>query len=81
MEKYFVFETYRYRASGSWEYKAVGAYDTLYEAKNKFHERKAAITKQSNDYVMVIVVDARGNKIYSDYDDTRDPEPEPNEEA
>lgn len=77
MEKYFVAEAYRYRASGNWEYKVSGSFDTLYEAKNKFHERKAAITKDSNDYTLVVVFNARGNVIYSDFDDTRTPEPEP----
>ena len=80
MEKYFVAEVYRYRESGNWEYKASGSYDTLYEAKNAFHARKAAITKASNDFVMVILFDAFGNVKMTDFDDTRTPEPEPEEE-
>lgn len=75
--KYFVAEAYRYKESGKWEYKASGSYDTLYDAKNAFHARKAAITKASNDFVMVILFDMFGNKIMSDYDNTFVPEPEP----
>lgn len=80
MEKYFVAEAYRYRESGNWEYKASGSYNTLYEAKNAFHARKAAITKASNDFVMVILFDAFGNVKMTDFDDTHTPEPEPEAE-
>ena len=68
--KYFVAEAYRYKESGNWEYKTSGSYDSLYAAKQAFHNRKAAITKDSNDFVMVVVFDMFGNKIMSDYDDT-----------
>ena len=77
--KYFVAEAYRYKASGNWEFKAVNSYDTLYDAKNAFHARKAAITKDSNDFAMVILFDMFGNKIRTDFDDTHEA-PEPNEE-
>ena len=77
--KYFVAEVYRYRESQKWEYKASGSYDSLYDAKNAFHARKVAITKDSNDYMMVILFDMYGNKIMSDYDNTY-VAPEPNEE-
>ena len=80
--KYFVAEAYRYKESGNWEYKASGSYNSLYDAKNAFHARKAAITKDSNDFVMVILFDMYGNKVMSDYDNTYvAPEPpEPNAE-
>ena len=75
--KYFVVEAYRYKESGNWEYKTAGMYDSLYAAKNQFHARKAAITKDSNDFVMVMVFDMYGNKVMSDFDDTHvEPEPE-----
>lgn len=79
--RYFVAEAYRYKASGNWEFKAVNSFNNLYDAKNSFHARKAAITKESNDFVMVILFDMFGNKIMSDYDNTYvAPEPpEPNE--
>lgn len=77
--KYFVAEAYRYKASGNWEFKAVNSYDTLYDAKNAFHARKAAITKDSNDFAMVILFDMFGNKVMADFDDTHEA-PEPNEE-
>lgn len=74
--KYFVAEVYRYKASGNWEYKASGSYDSLYDAKNAFHARKSAITKDSNDFAMVILFDMYGNRVMSDSDDTH---VEPNE--
>ena len=79
--KYFVAEAYRYKSSGNWEFKAVNSFNSLYDAKNSFHARKAAITKDSNDFAMVILFDMFGNKIMSDFDDTHEePEPEPNAE-
>lgn len=79
--KYFVAEAYRYKASGNWEFKAVNSYDTLYDAKNAFHARKAAITKDSNDFAIVILFDMFGNRIMADFDDTHEaPAPEPDEE-
>lgn len=77
--KFFVAEAYRYKESGKWEFKAVNSYDTLYDAKQAFHTRKAAITKASNDFAMVVCFDMFGNMKMSDYDDTHE-EPEPNEE-
>ena len=77
--KYFLTEAYRYKASGNWEYKAVGIYNPRYDAKNAFHSRKAAITKASNDFAMVLLFDMYGNKVMSDYDNTYEA-PEPNEE-
>jgi hypothetical protein len=78
---YFVAEAYRYKTSGKWEFKAVNSYNTLYDAKNSFHARKAAITKDTNDFAVVILFDMFGNKIMADYDNTYvAPEPpEPNE--
>lgn len=76
--RYFVAEAYRYKASGNWEFKATNSYATLYEAKNAYHARKAAITKDSNDFCMVILFDMFGNKTMSDFDDTH-VDPEPNE--
>lgn len=73
---YFVAEAYRYKESGNWEFKAVNKYETLYDAKNAFHARKAAITKASNDYVMVILFDMYGNRIMADFDNTHE-EPAP----
>ena len=77
--KYFVAEAYRYKASGNWEFKAVNSYDTIYDAKNAFHARKAAITKDSNDFAVVVLFDMYGNMKMSDFDDTHEA-PEPNEE-
>ena len=77
--KYFVAEAYRYKASGNWEFKAVNSYNTLYDAKNAFHARKAAITKDSNDFAVVVLFDMFGNKVMSDYDSTY-VAPEPNAE-
>lgn len=76
---YFVAEAYRYKESQKWEFKAVNSFNSLYAAKQSFHSRKAAITKDSNDYAMVILFDMYGNKILSDYDNTY-VAPEPNEE-
>ena len=78
---YFVAEAYRYKESSKWEFKAVNSYNTLYDAKNSFHARKAAITKDTNDFAVVILFDMFGNKIMGDYDNTYvAPEPpEPNE--
>jgi hypothetical protein len=78
---YFVAEAYRYKESSKWEFKAVNSYNTLYDAKNSFHARKAAITKDTNDFAVVILFDMFGNKIMADYDNTYvAPEPpEPNE--
>ena len=79
--KYFVVEVYRYKESGKWEYKTSGMYNTTYDAKQAYHSRKAAITKESNDFVMVKAFDMYGNDIVSpDFDDTH-VEPEPNEEG
>lgn len=75
--KYFIVEVYRYRASGNWEFKTQNMYDDLYTAKNAFHARKAAITKDSNDFMMVMLFDMYGNVVKTDYDDTHDLEPEP----
>ena len=77
---YFVAEAYRYKESDNWEFKAVNRYSSLYDAKNAFHARKAAITKASNDFAMKILFDMYGNRIMADFDDTHE-EPEPNEEA
>ena len=79
--KYFVAEAYRYKSSGNWEFKAVNSFNSLYDAKNSFHARKAAITKDSNDFAMVILFDMFGNRIMADFDDTHEePAPEPNAE-
>ena len=74
---YFVAEAYRYKSSGKWEFKAVNSFDSLYDAKNSFHARKAAITKDSNDFALVVLFDMFGNMTKSDYDDTHvEPAPE-----
>lgn len=67
---YFVAEAYRYKSSGKWEFKAVNSYDNKYDAKNAFHARKAAITKDTNDYALVVLFDMYGNMTMSDYDNT-----------
>ena len=71
--KYFVARAYRYRESGSWEYKMVGMYDTLSEAKQAFHSNMGSIIKTSNDICMCIVFDSFGNRIDADFDETVDP--------
>lgn len=72
--KYFVARAYRYRESGSWEYKMVGMYDTLSEAKQAFHSNMGSIIKTSNDICMCIVFDSFGNRIDADFDETVDEE-------
>lgn len=79
--KYFVSRAFRYKESGSWEYKIVGMYDTLSEAKQAFHSNMGAIIKPSNDLCMCIIYDSYGNRIDSDFDSIYvEPEPEPEEE-
>lgn len=68
--KYFVARAYRYCESGSWEYKMVGMYDTLSEAKQAFHSNMGAIIKATNDICMCIVFDSFGNRIDADFDET-----------
>lgn len=76
--KYFVARAYRYRESGSWEYKIVGMYDDLSTAKQAFHSNMGAIIKESNDLCMCIIYDSLGNRIDSDFDNTV---VEPNEDG
>lgn len=78
--KYFVARAYRYKDSGSWEYKIVGMYDDITTAKQAFHSNMGAIIKPSNDICMCIIFDSYGSLITSDFDTTY-VEPEPNEEA
>lgn len=80
-EKFFVVEVYRYKESKKWEYKVSGMYDSKYDAKNAYHARKAAITKNSNDFAMVKAFDMFGNDIVApDWDNTYvEPTPESNE--
>ena len=78
--KYFVCRAFRYKESGSWEYKLVGMYGDLSTAKQAYYSNMGAIIKSSNDFAMVILYDSYGNKILSDYDSTY-VAPEPNEEA
>lgn len=78
--KYFVARAYRYKDSGSWEYKIVGMYDDITTAKQAFHSNMGAIIKSSNDICMCIIFDSYGSLITSDFDTTY-VEPEPNEEA
>ncbi len=77
-QKFFVARAYRYKDSGSWEYKIVGMYNTLTEAKQAFHSNMGAIIKPSNDLCMCIIFDSFGSMITSDFDSTY-VEPEPNE--
>lgn len=77
--KYFVCRAFRYKESKSWEYKMVGMYDTISDAKQAYHSNMGAIIKDSNDFAMVILYDSYGNRIDSDFDTTY-VEPEPNEE-
>ena len=77
--KYFVARAYRYKDSGSWEYKIVGMYDDITTAKQAFHSNMGAIIKPSNDICMCIIFDSYGSLITSDFDTTY-VEPEPNEE-
>ena len=48
--KFFVVEAYRYKESGNWEYKMVGAYDTLSAAKQAYYSNMGSIIKDSNDF-------------------------------
>lgn len=80
--KYFVARAFRYKESGSWEYKIVGMYDDLTTAKQAFHSNMGAIIKASNDIAMCIIFDSFGSLILSDFDTTYvEPEPETVEEA
>lgn len=79
--KYFVARAFRYKESGSWEYKLVGMYDDISTAKQAYYSNMGSIIKPTNDFAMVILFDSYGNKILSDFDNTYvAPEPEPNEE-
>ena len=79
--KYFVARAFRYAESGNWEYKMVGMYETLSEAKQAYYSNMGSIIKDSNDFAMVILYDIFGNKILSDFDQrTVEPEPEEVEE-
>lgn len=79
--KYFVCRAFRYKESGNWECKMVGAYDSLSAAKQAYYSNMGSIIKDTNDFAMVILYDSYGNKIESDFDSTYvAPEPEPNEE-
>lgn len=76
--KYFVARAYRYKESGSWEYKLMGMYNSLTDAKQAYHSNMSAIIKPSNDFAMCILFDSYGNQLMSDFEDTH-VEPEPNE--
>lgn len=76
--KYFVARAFRYKESGSWEYKIVGMYDDISAAKQAFHSNMGAIIKESNDLCMCIIYDSLGNLITSDFDNTV---VEPNEDG
>lgn len=79
--KYFVCRAFRYKESGNWEYKMVGAYDDLSTAKQAYYSNMGSIIKPTNDFASVILYDSFGNKILSDYDNTCvEPAPEPNAE-
>lgn len=77
--KYFVIECYRHADSHNWEYRHDGMFSDLSLAKNKLHERGAAIMKSSNDFAMVMLVDSWGTTIEKDFINTYE-EPEPEEE-
>lgn len=81
--KYFVCRAFRYKASGNWEYKMVGAYDDVSTAKQAYYSNMGSIIKESNDFAMVILYDSYGNKILSDWDSTYVPPvpPEPETES
>ena len=80
--KYFVCRAFRYKASGNWDYKMVGMYDTLSAAKQAYYSNMGSIIKDSNDFAMVILYDSYGNRIAADYDSTYvEPEPTPEVEA
>ena len=51
--KYFVCRAFRYKASGNWEYKMVGAYDDVSTAKQAYYSNMGSIIKDSNDFAMV----------------------------
>lgn len=74
---YFVARAFRYKDSGSWEYKMVGMYNSLNAAKQAFHSNMGSIIKDSNDIAMCIIFDSYGNRVDSDFDTTV-VAPEPN---
>ena len=76
--KYFVCRAYRYKESGSWEYKLVGMYSDLSAARQAYYSNMGAIIKDSNDFAMCILFDSYGNKMESSFDSTYvKPESEP----
>lgn len=78
--KYFVCRAFRYKESHNWEYKMVGAYDTLSAAKQAYYSNMGSIIKDTNDFATVILYDSYGNKYLADYDSTYvEPTPEPGE--
>lgn len=78
--KYFVARAFRYAESGNWEYKMVGMYGTLSEAKQAYYANMGSIIKDSNSFAMCVLYDCYGNLIISDYDQrVIEPEPEPEE--
>lgn len=68
--KFFVFRAFRYKESKSWEYKLVGMYDTMSEAKQAYYANMSAIIKPTNDFAMCVIVDSFSNQVVGDYDDT-----------
>ena len=75
--KYFVVRAFRYRESKKWEYKLVGIYDTITDAKQAYYSNMGSIIKSTNDFAMCILFDSFGNPIDSDYDNSYVPEPTP----
>lgn len=80
--KYFVARAFRYKDSENWEYKLVGMYSSISQAKQAYYSNMGSIIKDSNDFAMVILYDSYGNKIISDFDSTYvEPTPEPEAET
>lgn len=77
--KWFVLRAFRYKESKKWEWKAVGMYDTLDEAKKAYHDNMGAIIKNSNDFCMCVIVDSFSLRVDGDFSNTH-VEPEPSEE-
>lgn len=76
--KYFVCRAFRYKESGSWEYKLVGMYDDVSTAKQAYYSNMGSIIKPSNDFAVTVLYNMYGNMILSDFDETY-VEPEPTE--
>lgn len=68
MEQYFVSWYLHNKENDGWAYKVVNRYDELSSAKKAYHTELANyIDSSAYDNVAVMLTDAYGNKIMSEY--------------